>query len=103
MSDYIRKIEHELDEMEKSLLSQADDVVERFRARRQNVERRIEELKNTSADQWEIVRAGVESAWAELRAAHQTLKEDLQSKASRSKQNGQNGADRSAAPSSSSK
>lgn len=49
--------------------------IEELKAKHRTVKAKIDELKATSTDKWEIVKTGIESAWIELEEAFKKLKD----------------------------
>lgn len=73
---YVEKLEGELSEMEAKVAKLkhkgAGGVVESLRAKREQLTHKLEELKSSSHDRWDVVKMGVDSAWNELKAAFET-------------------------------
>lgn len=67
IAEYIRMKEVELAEWERKLERAAH--VPDWRAKRDEVKRRIEELRADAGDRVDVLRMGLESAWDELKAA----------------------------------
>jgi hypothetical protein len=78
---YLAKLESQLKEWEESLealRAKADEKLdieghlEDWRAKRDAARAKLDELKAESGERWDIVKMGVESAWAELKTAFET-------------------------------
>jgi hypothetical protein len=73
---YVEKLEKELGELETKVVALKDKgaagILEDWKARRAELARKIDELKGSSHDRWDVLKMGVDSAWAELRAAVET-------------------------------
>jgi hypothetical protein len=78
---YLAKLESQLKEWEASLESLKERAGEKldleehlaeWRAKREAAVKKLDELKSDTGERLEVLKMGVESAWAELKAAFET-------------------------------
>jgi hypothetical protein len=78
---YLAKLENQLKEWEAGLESlkarageklDVDAHLADWKAKRDAAVNKLEELRADTGDRWDIIKMGVESAWAELKTAFET-------------------------------
>ena len=69
---YLQNLEGQLRDWESRLASLKGSGVEEWLKRRDAAVAKLEELKASGSDRFDVLRMGVESAWAELKAAFET-------------------------------
>ena len=73
---YAERLEKELTEWESKLEALrekgASGILEDLKAKRDELRAKLGELRTSSHERWDVVKMGVDSAWAELRSAFET-------------------------------
>ena len=75
VQEYIAEKKAELAKWERSLEERAHlkDALAPWHAKKDEAIARLEALAKETGDRWDVLRMGVESAWAELRAAYEAV------------------------------
>ena len=75
VQEYIAEKKAELAKLERSLEERAHlkGALAPWHAKKAEVVARLETLAKETGDRWDVVRMGLESAWAELRAAYEAV------------------------------
>lgn len=78
MSDWDAQVERERAERKRAAAHQAidddeDEDYREYRARRQDADRKLSELRIASEDKWEDLKTGVEKSWADVKNAFNKL------------------------------
>ena len=70
--EYVRAKLGQIDELERSLEARGAKLTETLREKRDAAIKKLDALKTESSDRLEVLRMGVDSAWAELKTAFET-------------------------------
>lgn len=76
MNDPLRRIEQQMERWELALEARIEDAIERHPAwmeKRSALVLQIEQAKRTGAENWALVRAGVETAFKDLESTYEAL------------------------------
>ncbi len=69
---FVQKLETQLKDWEGKLSSIKDGGLEEWRDKRSHAVSKLDELRTSGSERFDVLRMGVESAWAELRTAFET-------------------------------
>lgn len=73
MSEWDAQIERERAERKRAAAQEEidddDEDYREYRARRQDADRKLSDLRNASEDKWEDMKTGVEKSWADVKNA----------------------------------
>lgn len=74
MEDYLKKVEAQVREWEE-MLAQKLDSNETWSSKRAELNKRIETVRASSAEQWGLLKTGIEVAWEDLRQTYESMVE----------------------------
>lgn len=76
MEDYLSKLEAQLEHWEIEIEKRIEDTIERhpeWMEKRSALELRIEEARRRRSEEWDILKAGVEVAWRDLKKTYEAI------------------------------
>ncbi len=69
---FVQKLETQLKDWESKLSAIKDGGLDEWRGKRDHAVAKLDELRTSGSERFDVLRMGVESAWAELRTAFET-------------------------------